>query len=309
MSSADSLMLEDYRLLVPVEDGAVTKCLLCPVSFVMPESYAWEAELQYPRQAFSLCRRCYSGLYFRTTAEGQKEIGALINKDIPNAYHSAEFNSLKCDGAYGVHLGGVRQRVIQWAQDYVAGQKRSLYLFSKPGAHGSGCGNGKTHLLWAAYRYIARNTACYLSDNADAPYNPCRFVDIEGLITDFKARKAKCGYDEIPSYSIPCGPDAFRSGSFDEYREYLAGRRLLFIDDIGKGYPKGMLLETIEYIVDQRASRGLPTCYTSNYSVDDLGSRLDGRIASRILRNGCDVVEIRAPDYWRCRASGTAQGE
>lgn len=301
MSSADSVMLEDFRLSASIEEGALTQCQSCSASFVMPEAYVWEAERPYPRQVFPLCRRCYSGLYFRTTAEGQQEIGTLISRDIPAAYRSAEFNTLDCTGQYGAHLSGVRQHVIQWAQDYVAGQKRSLYLFSKPGAHGSGCGNGKTHLLWAAYRYIARNTACYPTEGASDIYLGCQFLDIERLVGEFKARKAKCGYDETPSYSIPCGPDVLRSGSFDEYRDYLAGRRILFIDDIGKGFPKGMLLETIEYLVDQRAGRGLPTFYTSNYSVDDLDNRLGARIASRILRNGCDVVQVRAPDYGRSR--------
>jgi len=298
--------LDDFRLSVPIEDGVGTKCQRCPVSFFMPEFYSWEAEFKYPRQVFPLCRRCYSYLYFRTTVEGQQEINELISRDIPKAYRTAEFNTLECSGGYGVHLSDVRQQVIRWAQDYVAGQKRSLYLFSKPGAYGSGCGNGKTHLLWAAYRYISRNTAHYVDEDADNPYIPCLFLDIEELVRDFKARNAKCDRDETPSYSIPCGTNAFRSGSFDEYRDYLAGRRLLFIDDIGKGFPKGMLLETIEYIIDHRASNGLPTFYTSNYSLGDLDQRLGPRLASRILRNGCDVVEIRAPDYYRCRATEAA---
>ena len=309
--SPNQKMLDIFRLKVPVQGGAVTKCLLCPVSFAMPESYAWEADARYARQSFQLCRRCYSNLYFRSTDEGSQEIVALIDRNTPSIYRKAEFKTFDCTGQYGVHLGGVRRRVIQWAMEYANGQnqKRSLYLFSKGGQYGSGCGNGKTHLLWAAYRYIARNTSLYLTEDANEIYIRCQVLDIEELVSDFKARKAKCSYDETPSYSIPCGPDSFRLGSFDKYREYLAGRMLLFIDDLGKGYPKGMLVETIEYLVDQRANRGLPTFFTSNYSIDDLDKRLSPRIASRILRNGCDVVELRAPDYWRCRASETSQQE
>jgi hypothetical protein len=70
------------------------------------------------------------------------------------------------------------------------------------------------------------------------------------------------------------------------------------VDDVGAGdeVDKGYLKNTLETIVDARL--GAWTLFTSNLLLDQIGERLDRRIASRMLRDGNVVVEApNLPDW------------
>ena len=186
-----------------------------------------------------------------------------------------------------------------------------MYLYSEPGDYGAGNGNGKTHLMWCAFKYIARRTALFMdSDYLDAdPRFTCRVVDVPRLVGDFKNRLAKCKDGDVPAYHVPDDRRSFWSETFDGYRDYLAREPIIFLDDLGSTPARGMVGETYESIIDMRALCNLPSFYTSNFSPDQLDKRIGARAASRVFRNECKIIQVRAPDYWRvkhgaARASG-----
>ena len=69
------------------------------------------------------------------------------------------------------------------------------------------------------------------------------------------------------------------------------------IDDLGAAdeAEKAYLLGALDRVADCRL--GQWTVFTSNLTLDQIGARLDPRIASRMLRGGNRVVELDTEDY------------
>ena len=74
---------------------------------------------------------------------------------------------------------------------------------------------------------------------------------------------------------------------------------LLVLDDLGVERSTDWAMETLTGLVDARVSAGLPTIFTSNYSLGDLRDRWGGmngmRLASRIA-GSCERVELTGND-------------
>jgi DNA replication protein DnaC len=76
---------------------------------------------------------------------------------------------------------------------------------------------------------------------------------------------------------------------------YIYRYHYLVIDDIGVEKPSEFVQEKMYRLIDGRFASDRPTIITSNFSLDELASRLGERLASRI---GSGVVaEVRGDDY------------
>jgi len=71
----------------------------------------------------------------------------------------------------------------------------------------------------------------------------------------------------------------------------------LVIDDIGVEYGKNRELATTKLFEILNARENLFTVITGNLTLEDIDSKLDARIASRLLRNGSSVVNIVTKDF------------
>lgn len=93
---------------------------------------------------------------------------------------------------------------------------------------------------------------------------------------------------------------SFGSGEASRaYTEALSAR-LLVLDDVGC-HQGGEWAETRFYrLINERVNHLLPTVYTSNYSPDELESRVGVRTASRIIGSTA-IVHVDGPDHRRLR--------
>lgn len=287
--------------------GADHDCLACGEKY---ERDSQSDDGEYPRGDFQLCNRCFVRLYVMATPEGIQAVQKMLRGIVPPAYQRAEFNTMDVSKPGGRQVAAARDAVASWAQGLVSGSTRSLYLYSKPGSHGSGCGNGKTYLAWAAFKFVARRIARLDSypDTQSGVVLPCRFLDVRQLVNEFRRKLKDCCDDQIPEFRYPDHSNCFRCYSFDQYLSILAGCPMLILDDLGQGDLRGMVGETYERLLDQRFQLCRPTLFTSNYSPAGLHDRMGNRLASRVFRGDCTVVDLRAPDYCLTNSQGLIGG-
>lgn len=82
----------------------------------------------------------------------------------------------------------------------------------------------------------------------------------------------------------------------DEALENLFVRPdILFLDDFDKVYPTDWSRERLWLILDARMVKGVPTCITSNLSIDGIDAKYGDAIASR-LANNCRLIELDGED-------------
>lgn len=135
-------------------------------------------------------------------------------------------------------------------------------------------GVGKTHLAGEIYRWVDR-TGCYHE------------VEGRGGATANVAR----------SYRIVRWRRVAASLLEGNWRELddLIGYWFLVVDDIGSEHNVPAIKSALERLVDERLNKW--TIFTSNLSHREL-AELDARIASRMIRGGSVIVEVRdLPDY------------
>ena len=90
--------------------------------------------------------------------------------------------------------------------------------------------------------------------------------------------------------------NALRDGEYELLGQF-ASAWMVFIDDIGAEYCSKSTFITSK-LFDLCTERvGKWTVLTSNLSLEDIATRLDARIASRMLRGGSVVVEVDVQDY------------
>lgn len=131
--------------------------------------------------------------------------------------------------------------------------------------HGT-AGTGKTHIAYAIAYYCSKEIS------------PATFWNIPELLKtirdDFGQRAEN------------------KSG---EFKKIMESRNLLVLDDLGAEKMSDWVEETFYIIINYRYEEMLPTIITSNYSLDELSTRLNDRIVSRIA-GMCDVVELKGKD-------------
>lgn len=80
-----------------------------------------------------------------------------------------------------------------------------------------------------------------------------------------------------------------------EIIERLARVPLLILDDVGAEKTSDFVLQSAYLLFNKREQNEMPTYGTSNLSVEEIGKKLDERIASRI-RGMCHVVQVGGED-------------
>lgn len=89
--------------------------------------------------------------------------------------------------------------------------------------------------------------------------------------------------------------DRILSGEWD-LAEAIIEDWFAVIDDVGTVYdPSGLLAAKLDFILNSRLGKW--TVVTSNYSLDEIGKKLDVRIASRLIRGRNVVVRLETTDY------------
>jgi hypothetical protein len=89
--------------------------------------------------------------------------------------------------------------------------------------------------------------------------------------------------------------EKMRGGEYD-LPEYLAQDWIVAIDDIGSSRDKtDFLADALYRLCNARLGRW--TMFTTNLTLGELASRVDERVASRLIRDGNVVCQIGASDY------------
>jgi predicted ATPase len=222
-------------------------------------------------------------------------------------YQRVEFASFQ---PYTQHLMDVRDTVLAWAKSAAKSTAcGSVYLYSEPGPHGPGNGNGKTMLMTVAFKYVARRRAMfYWPEQAAEPSVWSREqINLGAFILDLKRdvidRYRRSYQSDAPVnlayFDGLLAAHAITGISVDELVvKYLGRVPILFIDDVGRGVKQGTMgAQLYEDLFNERANNNRPTFITTNYAPDNLTELLGSRSVSRILRNQCTVIQVRAADF------------
>lgn len=136
-------------------------------------------------------------------------------------------------------------------------------------------GIGKTHLSKAVHKqFMEQNRFDTLPD-----YEKNRFVGNTDWYCDWRKFA-----------------DDIRSGSYERLIEDACDEWFVIIDDFGaERDPSGFVAAAADRILNGRRDKW--TLITTNLSLKDIGERMDVRIASRLVRDRNEVIEIEAQDY------------
>lgn len=79
------------------------------------------------------------------------------------------------------------------------------------------------------------------------------------------------------------------------FGELADQKEMVVLDDIGGAYETDFSKTTLLEFLDRRQHKWM--MITSNLTLEEIGRKLDVRIASRMLRHGSVVVEMNAIDF------------
>lgn len=159
---------------------------------------------------------------------------------------------------------------LEYAKNFSHYQKAGEGLFIT-----GGTGTGKTHLAAAIANYLLQNLVTVV------------FVNITRLLSGIKAT-----FDESSA------------STEQQLVDELCRVELLVIDDLGKEKPSTWVEEKLYTIVNARYEDYKPIVITSNYSLEDIETRLENcgeAIVSRLMEM-CRGLKIDGPDYRKMRA-------
>ena len=177
-------------------------------------------------------------------------MGALIDKQSFDNFDLEWYNT---DEATYKRMA----RNFRVAKDYAEnfGKKcANLLLLGKTGT-------GKTHISTAIARTVIAKGYDVLYDSA------------QNIVSVFEDDRFHSGYGEHERRS-------------DKYLEC----DLLIIDDLGTEFINQFTVSCIYNLINTRQNRGKSTIISSNLSADELGTKYEGRVYSRIV--GCDYTVL-----------------
>jgi len=149
-------------------------------------------------------------------------------------------------------------------------------------------GCGKTHLAIAIFRELIKNR------NINVLYDfwqegrwkrNASFITVPDLLLNI--RKVFNGQSK---------------NTEDEIVDYFSSKQFLLLDDLGAEKTTEWSITTLYTIIDRRYRENLQTIVTTNLTIDQIGSQISERIASR-LSSG-KIIKINAPDYRKKRNIG-----
>ena len=123
-------------------------------------------------------------------------------------------------------------------------------------------GTGKTHISTSIAKEV-------ISRGFDVQYN-----SIQNIIADYENERFRSGYGE-------------RESDTAKYTEC----DLLIIDDLGTEFINSFTVSTLYNLINTRQNKGLSTIISTNLSAEELGSKYEARVYSRII--GCDYKVLR----------------
>ena len=134
-----------------------------------------------------------------------------------------------------------------------------------------GTGTGKTHLSSAIAREIITHGFDVLYDST------------QNIIGDFEADKFKSGYG-------PYEPKATKYMECD----------LLILDDLGTEFTNQFTVSCLYNLLNTRLNRGLSTIISTNLGAEELASRYEDRIYSRIIGRDSTILFFGGKDQRLC---------
>jgi hypothetical protein len=194
--------IERYRMVAGERDEWL--CMECGRTFFLSDSER-DSVTGLDHGTFRLCSRCLIRWELKHTHKGRKLVEFNLGRKILPAYDSAEFNNFDTTGAYSQSLAAARNAAIGWSQQVVqADCKTSFYLYSSSGSHGSGCGNGKTRLLWSSFKYVARRMPAIIGGVMLSPKVDfeCCVINPHDLVSNFLSELGKGENGQKPKYRV-----------------------------------------------------------------------------------------------------------
>jgi DNA replication protein DnaC len=133
------------------------------------------------------------------------------------------------------------------------------------------CGTGKTHLAVALGKMAMENK------KEELRVSESKFINYLDFIID-----VKCSF----------GDSAYKS--MRKLIAELSGGFVILDDICMSKNPTPIDIDTLYLIVNNRYQRQIPTIYTSNLSLDEIGNIYNDRIASRL--SSCKIIKLTGND-------------
>ena len=155
-------------------------------------------------------------------------------------------------------------RVIAEAQNYAKnfpGRKGNLLMMGTTGT-------GKTHISTSI-------AATVIKQGYDVVYDTA-----QNIFSDFEFDRFKNGYGREESRC-------------EKYLEC----DLLIIDDLGTEFSSPFTVSCLYNLINTRYNRGLGTIISTNLDLNELSTRYEGRISSRLLGEGYKVLQFKGKDH------------
>ena len=140
-------------------------------------------------------------------------------------------------------------------------------------------GSGKTHLAVAILREFV--TAGKVISPRDAI-----FTTVPDLLLSIRS-----GFGDSSGFTQ----------SEEDFVNSYAKTPFLILDDLGAEKSTEWATATLSAIIDKRYRELLPTVYTTNLTLDEIGNQLSRRISSRM--SDAKIIKLSMPDYRRKRVA------
>ncbi len=229
------------------------------VSLGHPEDYT---DVKYS------CKKCSDYGYTETGAVCSCFKEALIKATIASSgmgklLEKQNFNNFDITRYEGNALETMK-RTLKLAKEYAEkfpAEKSDLLLVGKTGT-------GKTHISSAIAGEIIKK-------GYDVVYD-----SIQNIMNDFEDEKFRSGYEP-------------RSGVTGRYLDC----DLLIIDDLGTEFSSSFTVSCLYNVLNTRQNRGLATIISTNLSPEELASKYEDRIYSRIIGANTKALFFNGKDY------------
>ena len=184
-------------------------------------------------------------------------IGSLIERQ---SFDNFDIERYRADSELYEHMKINVAKAKKFAESF-GKPYGNLLLMGKTGV-------GKTHISTSIAKVVIESGYNVIYDSS------------QNIVSDFEADRFKSGYG-------PYEPKA------DKYLEC----DLLIIDDLGTEFVNQFTISCLYNLINTRQNRALPTVVSTNLSTEELITKYEGRISSRLLGAGVTVLMFDGDDY------------
>lgn len=209
-----------------------------------------------------------------TSAPSDAILDRLVLAGVPPRHRDASFDGFDARPGTDDMLAAAGQ----WADERDLGSYHGLVLLGPPGA-------GKTHVMVAALRHRLERW-----QELPPPITPADHVWF-GRIRHVHFEVVPLLLDRLRAAIRYEGTDT------EEHFAHLRDEcPLLVLDDLGREKVTDWVAERLYVLAESRYGRLLPTCATSNLSLDELSANGYGPLVSRLSETS-EFVSTTATDY------------